>query len=73
MVINTDKAQTYAAAIAELKKEGKCPKETEHRQADRFMDVFSKATWRARLVRRTRNDQCRCRARSEPIGRGGCD
>ena len=31
-VINTDKAPTYAAALAELKKEGKCPKETLHRQ-----------------------------------------
>ena len=28
----TDKARSYAAAIAELKKEGKCPKETEHRE-----------------------------------------
>ena len=32
-VINTDKAPTYAAALAELKKEGKCPKDTLHRQA----------------------------------------
>jgi hypothetical protein len=32
MVINTDKALTYTAAIAELKQEGKCPQETEHRQ-----------------------------------------
>lgn len=31
-VINTDKAPTYAAALAELKKEGKCPKDTRHRQ-----------------------------------------
>ena len=31
-VINTDKAPTYAAALAELKKEGKCPKHTIHRQ-----------------------------------------
>ena len=31
-VINTDKAPTYAAALAELKKEGKCPKDTVHRQ-----------------------------------------
>ena len=30
-VINTDKAPTYAAALAELKKEGKCPKDTLHR------------------------------------------
>jgi transposase-like protein len=31
-VINTDKAPTYAAALAELKKEGKCSEETLHRQ-----------------------------------------
>ena len=30
-VINTDKAPTYSAALAELKKEGKCPKDTLHR------------------------------------------
>jgi IS6 family transposase len=31
-VINTDKAPTYAAALVELKAEGKCPKDTQHRQ-----------------------------------------
>ena len=31
-VNNTDKAPTYAAALVELRKEGKCPKETWHRQ-----------------------------------------
>ena len=31
-VVNTDKAPTYAGAIAELKAEGKCPNETRHRQ-----------------------------------------
>ncbi len=31
-VINTDKAPTYAVALAELKEDGKCPKETLHRQ-----------------------------------------
>ena len=31
-VINTDKAPTYAAALVELKKEGKCPEHTVHRQ-----------------------------------------
>lgn len=30
--INTDKAPTYAAAIAQLKDEGTCPPEVEHRQ-----------------------------------------
>ena len=39
LVINTDKAPTYAAAIAELKKEGKCPKETEHRQVKYLNNV----------------------------------
>ena len=29
-VISTDKAQTYAAALVELKKEGKCPEDTVH-------------------------------------------
>lgn len=31
-VINTDKTPTYAAALAELKAEGKCPEDTQHRQ-----------------------------------------
>ncbi len=31
-VLSTDKAPTYATAIAELKAEGKCPTETRHRQ-----------------------------------------
>jgi transposase, IS6 family len=31
-IINTDKAPTYAAALAELKKDGKCPEDTLHRQ-----------------------------------------
>ncbi len=31
-VINTDKAPTYAAALAELKTEGRCPADTLHRQ-----------------------------------------
>ena len=39
-VINTDKAPTYAAALAELKKEGKCPKHTVHRQAKYLNNVI---------------------------------
>ena len=39
-VINTDKAPTYAAALAELKKEGKCPKETQHRQVKYLNNVI---------------------------------
>ena len=38
-VLNTDKAPTYAAAIAELKAEGKCPKETRHRQVKYLNNV----------------------------------
>jgi len=38
-VINTDKAATYAAALAELKKEGKCPQDTVHRQAKYLNNV----------------------------------
>lgn len=30
MILNTDKAPTYAATIAELKAEGKCPKDARH-------------------------------------------
>ena len=37
-VINTDKAPTYAAALAALKAEGKCPEETQHRQAKYLPD-----------------------------------
>ena len=39
-VVNTDKAPTYAAALAELKKEGKCPKHTVHRQARYLNNVI---------------------------------
>ena len=38
-VINTDKAPTYAAALAELKKEGKCPDNTVHRQVKYLNNV----------------------------------
>ena len=39
-VINTDKAPTYAAALAELKKEGKCPEATLHRQVKYLNNVI---------------------------------
>jgi IS6 family transposase len=39
-VINTDKAPTYAAALSELKKEGKCPKETVHRQVKYLNNII---------------------------------
>ena len=38
-VLSTDKAPTYAAAIAELKAEGKCPTETRHRQVKYLNNV----------------------------------
>jgi transposase, IS6 family len=38
-VINTDKAPTYAAALAKLKDEGKCPKNTQHRQVKYLNNV----------------------------------
>jgi transposase-like protein len=39
-VINTDKAPTYGTAIAELKAEGKCPRETRHRQVKYLNNVI---------------------------------
>ena len=38
-VVNTDKAPTYAGAIAELKAEGKCPQDTRHRQVKYLNNV----------------------------------
>ena len=38
-VINTDKAGCYAQAIRELKKEGKCPSDTDHRQVKYLNNV----------------------------------
>ncbi len=38
-IINTDKAPTYAIAIAELKVAGKCPEETVHRQVKYLNNV----------------------------------
>ena len=38
-MLNTDKAPAYAAAIAELKAEGKCPKDTRHRQVKYLNNV----------------------------------
>ncbi len=39
-VINTDKAPTYRTAIAELKKEGKCPPDTVHRQVKYLNNII---------------------------------
>lgn len=38
--INTDKAGCYSQAIRELKKEGKCPKDVEHRQVKYLNNVI---------------------------------
>ena len=38
-MLNTDKAPTYAASIAEFKAEGKCPDETRHRQVKYLNNV----------------------------------
>lgn len=38
-VINTDKTPTYGAALVELKAEGKCPPDTEHRQVKYLNNV----------------------------------
>ncbi len=38
-VINTDEAPAYGAAPAELKAEGRCPEDTEHRQVRYLNDV----------------------------------
>ena len=39
-MLNTDRAPTYAAAIADLRAEGKCPTETKHRQVKYFNNVI---------------------------------
>lgn len=39
-VINTDKAPTYVAALAELKNEGKCARDVEHRQVKYLNNVI---------------------------------
>lgn len=41
LTINTDKAPTYGTAIADLKKEGKCPQATVHRQV-KYLNMLSK-------------------------------
>lgn len=54
-VINTDKAPTCAAALAELKKEGKCPEETLHRQVKYLNNVIE--TDHGKLKQRIRPDR----------------
>ena len=55
-VLNTDKAPTYAGAIAELKAEGKCPKDTRHRQVKSLNNVVvaTGSSGLRRIITRTR-------------------
>ena len=51
-VLNTDKAPTYAAAIAEFKAEGKCPDETRHRQVKYLNNVVEADHGKLKLLLR---------------------
>ena len=51
-VLNTDKAPTYAGAIAELKAEGKCPKDTRHRQVKYLNNVVEADPGKLKLLLR---------------------
>ena len=50
--LNTDKAPTYAAAIAEFKAEGKCPDETRHRQVKYLNNVVEADHGKLKLLLR---------------------
>ena len=67
-VLNTDKAPTYAAAIAELEAEGKCPNETKHRQVKYLNNVVEADHGKLELlIRPVRGFRwfCRC-AKAKP-------
>lgn len=49
-VINTDKAQTYGIAIAQLKAEGKCPGELVHRQVKYLNNIVEGRCHVVRLI-----------------------
>ena len=51
-VLNTDKAPTYAAAIAQFKAEGKCPDETRHRQVKYLNNVVEADHGKLKLLLR---------------------
>ena len=51
-VLTTDKAPTYAGAIAELKAEGKCPNETRHRQVKYLNNVVEADHGKLKLLLR---------------------
>jgi transposase, IS6 family len=50
-VINTDKAPAYAVAIAELKAEGKCPRDTRHRQVKYLNNIIENDHGKLEAVR----------------------
>ena len=57
-VINTDRAPTYAAALAELKKESKCPKATLHRQVNYLNNIIEAGHGKLKqLIRALRKGQ----------------
>ena len=51
-MLNTDKAPTYAAAIAEFKAEGKCPDETRRRQVKYLNNVVEADHGKLKLLLR---------------------
>ena len=55
-VLNTYKAPTYAAAIAELKAEWKCPTETRHRQVKYLNNVIEADHGKLKLLIRPVRD-----------------
>jgi DDE domain len=78
-VINTDKAPTYAAALAELKAEGKCPKDTQHRQVKYLNNIVEADHGKLKqLIRPVRGFKSMKTAstrdrRAQPQLRSGCD
>ena len=52
-VLNTDKAPTYVAAITEPKAEGKCPRETRHRQVKYLNNVVEADHGKLKLLLRS--------------------
>ena len=56
-VINTDKAPTRAAALAEPRKEGKCPEETLHRQVKCPNNVVEADHGKLKVMRALRKGQ----------------
>ena len=61
--LNTDKAPAYAAAIAELKAEGKCPKDTRHRAGEIPQQRRRGRPWQAQAA-----DPARARVQDDEDG-----